>query len=334
MITTPCLLEEMAPGLLRVRLPLPGPPGHVNAWLIEDEEGWFLVDTGWGDSATRSLWDRLLAGRRVTRLLVTHAHPDHLGLAGSFCADWGVPLLMPRSEWQRARLLLLEEEPVLTALFIGLQRAAGAPAEHLRQMTAQGIAYRRIVAPLPPTFQAIADGDALCIGGRDWRVMVGAGHSIEMACLYDETRGLLISADHILPRISPHVGLHPTEPDGDPLAVFLSALRRFQSLPAGTRVLPSHGEPFIGLHERIVALLAHHEATLERLQAAMGPGMSGMEALLPMFGRHFEGRQLGFALAEALAHLNHLVAQDRCRRFVDDEGCWRYRSPSRSDAVP
>ncbi|MBP0445351.1 MBL fold metallo-hydrolase [Roseomonas sp. SSH11] len=321
-------VAEVAPGLLRVCLPLPGPPSHVNCWLIEDGAGWMLVDTGYGDEPTRTLWRQVFAtalgGRPVTRVLVTHFHPDHVGLAGWICAEWDAPLLMPRSEWQRARLLLAEDQAATTALFLALLERMGAPPEHLRWMAARGITYGQRVLPLPSTFQPIADGQALRIGGRDWRVLVGAGHSPEMACLHDPGADILLSADHILPRISPHVGVQPSEPSADPLGTFLGALARFRALPGNTLVLPSHGEPFHGLQARIDALLQHHHAALCGLRAAAGTGLTAAEALPLLFSRGFEGQQLNFALAEALAHLVHLTARGDLLRRTDAGAAWRF----------
>jgi glyoxylase-like metal-dependent hydrolase (beta-lactamase superfamily II) len=328
----PGAVVEVAPGLLRTCLPLPGPPSHVNCWLIEDGDGWLLVDTGRGDEPTRALWRGIFAnglgGRPVTRVLVTHFHPDHVGLAGWVCAEWGVPLLMPRSEWQRARLLLLEDEANLTAMFVGLQQQAGASASHLRWMSEAGTPYRSIVTPLPSTFQPIGEGQTLRIGGRPWQIRIGAGHSPEMACLFDPRGGVLISADHILPRISPHIGLQPSEPDADPLGVFLDALRRFRALPGDSLVLPSHGEPFRQLHERIDALLQHHEASLSRLMAGAGEGITAAEGMKHLFSRSFEGRQLSFAMAETLAHLAHLVAAGHLTRHLGTDAPWQFRTVS------
>jgi glyoxylase-like metal-dependent hydrolase (beta-lactamase superfamily II) len=324
----PGAVVEVAPGLLRTCLPLPGPPSHVNCWLIADGEGWLLVDTGRGDDPTRSLWREIFAtglrGRPITRVLVTHFHPDHVGLAGWICAEWGVPLLMPRSEWQRTRLLLLENEADLTTMFVGLQQRAGASAAHLRWMAEAGTPYRSIVAPLPRAFQPIGEDQTLRIGLRPWKVRIGAGHSPEMACLYDPGAGILISADHILPRISPYVGLQPSEPDADPLGVFLDALARFRALPGNCLVLPSHGEPFLALHERIDALLHHHEAGLSRLMAGASDGITAAEGMAHLFSRVFEGRQLTFALAETLAHLAHLVARDQLVRHLGPDEAWRF----------
>lgn len=320
----PGTVTEVAPGLLRVCLPLPGPPRQVNCWLIADGPGWLLVDAGRGDAATREVWQQVfetfLDGRPITRVLVTHFHPDHVGLAGWLCERWGAPLLMPRSEWQRTRLLLLEDEEAVLASFLALLREAGASAEFLRQMAREGSTYRQAVVRPPARFQPIAGGDVLRVGGRDWQVWIGAGHSPEMACLYAPEAGILISADHILPRISPHIGIQSSEPEADPLGVFLRDLSRFARLPPGLLVLPSHGEPFHGPHARIAALQAHHEAGLDLLAAAAGSGHRAWDLVEVLFRRQFEGRQLSFALLETLAHLRHLQARGRLAYSRGPEG--------------
>lgn len=330
----PGKVVEIAPGLLRACMPLPGPPSHVNCWLLEDGEGWLVVDTGRGDAATRGWWECIFAtnalgGRPVTRVLVTHFHPDHVGLAGWLCAEWNAPLLMPRSEWQRTRLLLAEDDALLLAGVLALLRRAGASASHLAWVAAEGLMYRGSVLPPPATYRPIAEGETLRIGGRDWQVRIGAGHAPEMACLHDPTAGILISADHILPRISPHVGIQANEPEHDPLGIYLRDLARFASLPHGTHVLPSHGEPFDGLHARILALQDHHATALHRLQAGLAPGWTAADAIPLLFGRRIEtGRQHSFALAESLAHLRHLAARGRITCELAADGAWRFAPSS------
>ncbi len=326
----PGTLVEVAPGLRRSSMPLlSGRPSHVNCWLIEDGAGWLLVDTGRGDAPTRELWRSIFAtgldGRPITRVLVTHFHPDHVGLAGWICAEWNAPLLMPRTEWQRTRLLLLDDDAALTAMIVDLLRRAGAEDGHLRWAAAAGVTYRQAVVPPPAQFRPIAEGETLHIGGRAWQVRIGAGHAPEMACLHNPATGILISADHILPRISPHIGIQPSEPEADPLGTYLAALTRFAALPRETLVLPSHGEPFEGLHARIEALQTHHRDSLQRLLEGCDTGRSAAELATLLFRRNLEGRQRSFALFETLAHLRHLEAIGQVGRELDADGAWRFR---------
>jgi glyoxylase-like metal-dependent hydrolase (beta-lactamase superfamily II) len=326
---------QVAPGLYRTSLPLPFPPRQVNAWLIEDGEGWLLVDTGHGTEATRALWEGIFAtalrGRPITRVLVTHFHPDHIGLAGWICARWKAPLLMPRSEWQRAWLLCMDDQQALVSQLVEFYRQAGSPQEHLDFLRARGMLYARTVSPLPRTFRVIGEGDVLQVGGREWRVMIGAGHAPEMACLWNAADRVLISADHVLPRITPNISVQPTEPEGDPLGVFLTALARFRVLPDSALVLPSHGEPFFGLHGRIDSLIAHHEERLALLLEAAGraggAGLTVYDALGPLFTRPLDHAALGFALSEALAHLHHLMARNQLMPILDAAGTLRFVKP-------
>lgn len=338
----PGAILEVAPGVLRTCLPLPGPPSNVNAWLLEDAEGWLLVDTGLDTPELRELWTGILAhpalgGRPVARVLVTHFHPDHVGLAGWICGRFGAPLLMPRSEWLKAWVLLADDEAALLEHFLDFHRGLGATPEQAEVLRARGFGFRRHVSPLPRHVLAIAEGQVLRIGGQDWQVLIGAGHAPEMACLWRPADGVLISADHILPRISPHVGVMATEPEGNPLGIFLEALVRFRGLPAGALVLPSHGEPFRGLHRRIDALLAHHAERLDVLRSAAAAEPDGLTAygtLGAMFGREMGPSQLGAAVAEALAHLSHLVARGELRRRRNAQGITRFHPAMPSAATP
>ena len=317
-IPGPGEIRMIQPGLLRARMPLPFPPGHVNIWFLEHEGGWLAVDTAIASMTTRELWDRLLAdpalnGRPLTALLVTHFHPDHIGLTGWLCARFGLLPTMTRIEWLMARALWYDSGPDMIAQQIGHYARAGCAPDYLSFVEARGALYQRAVGELPRGFHCIRDGEPTRIGGAEWRVITGRGHAPDMACLYSAERGVLISADQILPRISPYIGLHPGEPQADPLGDFLASNERFRSLPEDTLVLPSHGEPFRTLHARLDALAAHHAARLEDLVAACrGEPATAFEAAQAVFPRAAaENGQVGFAVGEALAHLRRLERQGR-----------------------
>lgn len=317
------------PGLLWVRMPLDGPPWHVNCWLLEDGDGWMLVDTGISRPATRMLWETIFAtalgDRPVTRVLITHFHADHIGLAGWVCDRFGAPLLMARSEYLQARVLLLEAPSTLIGHQVALGEAAGAPADYLRHLLGRKPFYRPDVVPLPHRHLAVRAGQRIMIGGREWAVHVGQGHAPEMLLLHDAAAGVLIAADQVLPRISPYVGIFPGEPDADPLGDFLDANRRLLALPEGTLVLPSHGDPFFGLHARIHTLATHHAERLALLEAACVTPRTAHEAARLMFARDFELDQVMFVIGEGLAHLNWLLARGRIERHRASDGRDRYR---------
>ncbi|MFT8243998.1 MBL fold metallo-hydrolase [Roseomonas sp. BN140053] len=314
----PGTAAELLPGLRWARMPLPFPPRHVNLWFLRDGEGWLAVDAGASTADATALWEQLAAteldGLPVTRLLVTHFHPDHVGLAGWVCERWGAPLLMPRTEYLLARFLRLDTDAGMTAHQVDFARRAGCPEDYLAFLANRGPLFARAVVPVPRAFTRIAGGDTLRIGGRDWRVLTGGGHAPEMACLHCPELGMLISADQILPRITPYVGVGATEPLADPLADFLRSNDRLRAIPPETLVLPSHGEPFTGLHERIGSIAAHHAERLDTLAAGCTAPRTLFEATAILFPRVLEPGPLGFALGETLAHLNRLVVDGRLRR--------------------
>lgn len=316
-------VSEVAPGLLRVRVPLPFPPSEVNAWLLAGLDGWTLIDSGIDDAPTRALFTRVLAdpllgGRPVARLLVTHFHPDHVGLAGWLHARTGADIHMSRVEWMQARLLLNEDPAEVVPQLVAHNRLCGAPEPFLDVVERRGMLYPKWVGPLPRRYMRVREGDALTLAGSTWQVMIGEGHAPEMICLYSAERGLLIAADQILGRISPHIGGHPSDPLADPLGTFLRSLGQFEALPEDTLVLPSHSDPFHGLHTRVAALRAHHEDRLERLMDFCTEPRTVMDTLEVLF-RPLPLEQIGFGLSEALAHLQHLVLRGELGHGMDAE---------------
>jgi glyoxylase-like metal-dependent hydrolase (beta-lactamase superfamily II) len=275
------------------------------------------VDTGVAGRPTREIWERMLAqpalgGRPLTALLVTHFHPDHIGLTGWLCARFGLLPTTTRVEWLMARALWYDSGPDMMAQQIAHYARAGCPADFLASVESRGPLYQRAVAELPRSLRSIRDGGTLRIGGEEWRVATGQGHAPDMATLFSAERGVLISADQILPRISPYVGLHPGEPEADPLGDFLAANERFRALPEDTLVLPSHGEPFRTLHARLDSLKQHHAMRLDALADACREPATAYEAALVLFPRAAaETSQIGFAVGETLAHLRRLERQGR-----------------------
>lgn len=323
-------LSEIVPGLLRVRVPLPFPPTDVSAWLLEDGAGWTLIDSGVDSPATRAQFEAVLAhpmlqGRPVTRLLVTHFHPDHIGLAGWLHDRTGAPIHMSRVEWLHARLILADPPERGLEAYLAQYAASDAPAEFLAHLQRRGLLYRRWVGPLPYSYHAVREGDVLSLAGTQWRVIIGEGHAPEMICLYSAARRILIAADQILPRITPHIGIHPADSDADPLGAYLGCLARFEGLAPDTLVLPSHGEPFTGLAERLGSLRAHHEERLQRLRDYCAEPRTVMETTSVLF-RQLAPEQVGFGLSEALAHLRYLVRRGDMEE-IDGE-VWRFRTLS------
>lgn len=321
-------MVEMAPGLKGMRLPLPFALDHVNLWLLSDGDGWTLIDTGIDDRPTRAFWterlDRILDGRPLKRLIATHFHPDHMGLAGWLCDRTDAKLWTTRTEWLTARALVHDTGDGFVEAGRRFDHAAGLDAERVDERARRGNVYRtRAIAPTP-SYVRVGEGDDLVIDGEPWRIMIGRGHAPEMICLYSAARDLLIATDQVLQKISPNIGVWPSEPDADPLSDYIDSLEPFRDLPETTLVLPSHGQPFYGLHARIDQLIEHHRDRLERAIEAASGGRTAVEIMPALFDRELDAHQLSFALGEAVAHLNHLVMKGILVRTADAAGVHRY----------
>lgn len=302
-------------------MPLPFALDHINLWLIEDGDGMAAVDTGIALDTVKSAWQSVLAGRQLTRQIVTHFHPDHLGLAAWLETTHGAPLAMTPTEYLTAQAIAAGLPPFDIDSLVMLFRRHGLDETRAAAIRARGNAYRRGVPQIPATFVPLYDGDTLHLGAHDWRVIVGRGHSPEHACLYCERLGLLIAGDMLLPRISSNVASYASTPAHDTLRQYLDALARLAELPADTLVLPAHGLPFRGIRARVEELHAHHAARCDELCAAcaQAPRAAG-ELLEVLFGRMLDDpHQVLFAMSEAIAHLNHLVADGRLRRIVEGD---------------
>ena len=323
--------REIAPGVLWLRMPLPFALNHVNLWLLAEADGYTLVDCGYGDAPTRAIWQRhfvtTLADKAIRRIVATHCHPDHLGNAAWLAAHFGSPVAMSQSEYLAAHAMIGQHAGYGQADVRALFARHGMGAEHLAALAARGNQYHRGVPEAPHAFTRLIDGDTLAIGGRDWRVVSGYGHSPEHASLAAAEAELLVAGDMLLPRISTNVAVWPGEPDADPVARFLASLTAFETLPADTLVLPSHGPPFRGISARVARLRTHHAERLAELRDALRDARAPRSAhdVIPvLFRRELDLQQRFFAMGEAIAHLNHLWRTGAAERCVANDGAIRY----------
>lgn len=317
--------REVAPGVYWLRMPLPFQLNHINLWLLDDGDGWTVVDTGIARDEVKAAW-RMLAethfstDKPLKRIIVTHYHPDHVGLAGWMCEQFGVALWMPLTEWSFAKMFSLDTGQAKRDDFTAFYRGAGFDEEMTKEVNGRIGRYPHVVSPIPNSFIRIAEGDDISIGGRKWRVIIGTGHAPEHACLYCGDAKILISGDQVLPRISPNVSVWPQEPTANPLALFLASLDKFRHLPEDTLVLPSHDWPFYGLLGRLDDLVQHHDERLEKSWQACAQSATGVDVLKALFDREFDAHQLFFAIGEALAHVHHLEASGRVSRDIQQSG--------------
>lgn len=330
---------QVAPGVKWLRLGLPFALDHINLWLLRDRldgrDGWTVVDTGIDHACSRADWQQVfdaeLDGLPVLRVIVTHMHPDHVGLAHWLCERWSeggreCRLWMSAADYQAARYACQVVNSFggerLARYFFSHGMHDPADLEQVRQRKNY---YSGLVPALPPSFARLLDGMTLTIGGSSWRCIAGYGHAPEHMALYCEALNLLISGDMVLPRISTNVSVYEMEPEADSLTLFLDSIDRFRPLPADVLVLPSHGKPFTGLHTRIAQLHQHHRDRLEEVMAAaQDHPVSAYDVLPVLFRRPLDLHQTTFALGEAVAHLHRLWFAGRLRRERDPQGVWRF----------
>jgi glyoxylase-like metal-dependent hydrolase (beta-lactamase superfamily II) len=328
----PGTIKQVAPGVHWVRMPLPFALQWINLWLIEDGDGFALVDTGVATEQTREHWRQIftegLGGKPITKLICTHMHPDHIGLAGWITRKFNAPLLISRLEYVTCRMLVADTGREAPEDGVRFYRAAGWGEDALDSYRIRFGGFGKAVSRMPDSFVRLSDGDTITLGGRPWRIITGNGHSPEHVCLFQPDLNLLISGDQVLPRISSNVSVFPTEPDADPLADWLSSCAKLKNaLPADCLVLPAHNEPFIGLHDRLTHLIASHERGLARLMKRLTESDRRVVDLFgAMFARQIGPDLLGMATGETLAHLNCLLARGHAVKTMSPEGVALYRA--------
>lgn len=311
------------------RMPMPLSLNHINVYLLEDDDGWYLVDTGLSTEDTRALWKKIaeqhFGDKPVKGIICTHFHYDHAGLAGWLMEHFNAPLYMSHGEYFTMRTLASNRENVGTDLQKGFYRKAGMPMETIDKMF-HACRKDPFMKDYPPSFRRLREGDVISIKGKGWRVVIGEGHSPEHVCLYNEADGLLIAGDQLLPEISSNVLVHDIEPDANPLALWIASLNRLLQLKASTTVLPSHGPVFRNPHIRINQLLQHHERQCEliRSKAQIYQQFTAYDALRWMFDRKLSPVEVMLAQGEALAHLAWLRSNNDFKIETADDGVDRY----------
>ena len=316
----------VAPGIKWLRMPLPFRLDHINLYLLEGSDGWTVVDAGIGLARTRELWqgvlDAELGGRPITRVFVTHFHPDHMGNAHWLTGHCGVDLWCSQGEWLMAQLAWRIGEADERLAYYRRNGVSGAQLEVLR---ARRDHYVKVVPSVAPAFYGVRDGDAIAVGAHEWEVLTVFGHSPEQAILHSRDARVLISGDQVLPKITTNVSVWPDQPLGNPLRLYLDSLGRFREVPDDTLVLPAHGLPFRGLQGRLAHLRHHHDERLARTLDALAEPRTGAEVLPALFTRDLDSHQFGFAFGETLAHLHHLEWQGKARRLVGADGAHRFQ---------
>ena len=325
-------LIEVAPGVMWLRLPLPYRLDHVNIYLIADGDGWATIDTGLGTDDCRSAWEAALAGplagQKLTRMIVTHYHPDHVGLAGWLAERFGLPLSMPRPEYLYSLALQYAPGDLGAEMHRPFYLRHGLAPEITELVLSRGHEYLHRTTGVPTTYHRIQHGDVMQIGKKRFNILTGGGHALEQAMLHQPEERLFFAADQVIARISPNVSVHAMEPDLDALGIYLTSLRALrETVPADVLVLPGHGLPFYGLHTRIDELIKHHGLRCGEIAVACRNRALSVAEILPfVFQRELDEHQTSFAFGEVLAHVNHMLGRGELALETDAGGTDRYRS--------
>jgi len=321
---------EVAPSILWMRLPLPMRLDHVNVFALDEGDSWTIVDTGFDTKSSREVWNLLLKGplkgKPVRRVIVTHYHPDHIGLAGWFQSEHGAELVTTRTSWLMARMLVLDEQMVATPESLMFYKRAGLSSElYEEKKKERPFNFSDVVSPLPQGYTRIKEGDSIVCAGRTWRIRIGNGHAPEHATLWSE--GIVLGGDQLLPSISPNLGVYANEPEADPVSEWLETCQRLKAYASSDQlILPGHKLPFTGLPTRIEQLSENHYSVLERLTVYLQKPSVASECFLPLFKREISGSEYGMALAETIAHLNHLYLVKKISRRIRSDGAHEYRA--------
>ena len=310
---------EVAPGILWLRMPLPFVLNHVNLWLIKDGNGWSVIDTGVTWNKARELWREWLKKYPLTRQIVTHYHPDHVGLSGWLEQETGASLSITQGKYLCGLALANDMRSYSIGAMVKLFRRHGLDDDRLNALKQRGNVYKKGFPLIPSTYRRIFDNDMITIGEHEWKVIVGYGHAPEHASFHCKERNVLISGDMLLPSISTNIPVKAANPYGNPLKDFLTSLRRYPDLPEDTLVLPSHGRPFIGIHLRVNQLEKHHQKRCEVLLDACSVPKTACDILPVLFERDIvDTHQCMFAMGESIAHMNYLEEQKKLVRIEGD----------------
>ncbi len=315
----------VADGIQWLRMPLPFALDHINLWLVEDDDGWAVVDSGIHSRTSKKVWRNTIAdvmgGKPINHVVVTHLHPDHVGCAGWLTDEFDIDLWMTRDEYLLCRVLVADTGRTAPEEGTSFYHAAGFPAEAMHRYEEMFGMFGKFVAPLPEAYKRLKQGDRLTFAGHTWEVLVGRGHSPEHACFLDAERNLFVSGDQLLPTISSNVSVYPTEPKANPLKDWLDSLRTLKALlPNDVLVLPAHGKPFRGAHERLDALIEEHVVGLEKLLEYCKEPRRAIDAFPALFRSRITDSKLMMATGESLAHLNYLIDDGSLLSETDNDG--------------
>ena len=303
---------------------------HVNVYVIDEGDSWTIIDTGFWSKKTQSIWsdikEKWFSDKPIDKVIVTHHHPDHVGLAGWFQTEFKADLWMSRTAWLMARMLRLDYQKLPTEETINFWRRAGMDDLILNERaTGKPFNFGDSVHEMPLGFRRIIDGEKIILGNRSWIVRVGNGHAPEHLTLWCEDEPIVIAGDQIISSISPNLGVYATEPDADPVQEWLTSCEAFLPFSNDKQlVLPGHKLPFYGLPHRLKQLIENHHSALKRLVAFLKEPQTAVDCFPVLFNRKISDNEYGLALVEAVAHLNHLYRKKIVKRELNSKGAYVY----------
>lgn len=319
---------QIAPGLQWVRKSLPFALNHINCWLLEGDDGLTIVDAGINSPDSRSEWQQIIAShdKPLKRVVCTHMHPDHVGLAGWLMREYDTEFMMSRSEFLMCRMLVSDTGRDAPQDGLRFYRSAGFAQDELENYGKRFGGFGSMVYQLPDSYIRLQDGETLRLAGDDWKLIATGGHSPEHISLYCAERNVLISGDQLLPGITSNVSVWPTEPDANPMKEWLDGCRYLMSvIPADCLVLPSHGKVFLGAHERLQYIIDMHLHGLEQITEKLQQPAKVTDLFEILFrSRIDEGNRI-MAVGEAVANLNYLLAENTISREMQADGTALYQ---------
>ncbi len=320
---------EVAEGIHWIRLPLPMKLDHVNIYALEDGDGWTVIDAGMNSRKGRALWEALMAGplkgRPIKRVILTHHHPDHVGMAGWLQSEHGAELWTTRTAWLFARMLTLDVQEVWPEETLAFYRSAGMDrAFYEKRRAERPFNFADVVAPMPLGFKRLDEGDSVQIGARAFTVRLGQGHAPDHITLWADD--VVLAGDQVIASISSNLGVYATEPEADPVGAWLESCERLKPFARAQHlVLPGHKLPFTGLKTRLTQLIHNHHTALERLTEYLDEPRTAAECFAPLFKRRIGEGEYGLALVEAVGHLNHLHQIGAASRERRPDGAFLWR---------
>ena len=314
-------------GVYWVKLLLPSMISHVNVYILDDIDGITIIDTGLFCNSCIDHWRNILRNdfnsKYINRVIVTHHHPDHMGLMGWFKKNFNTEIWTSRSSWLTGRMLTLENKTVVSQEDLSFWLSAGMPSTFIeKKRLEKPFNFGDFVKKIPLGYRRVIEDEVLIIGNKKWFVKLTDGHAPEQLILYCPELKIFISSDQILPGISPNISVYPTEPNANPLAEYFESCEKlFKIKDLDYLVLPGHNLPFYGLNSRIKQLVDHHETALKRIEEYINKNPKSAFDIFPvLYKRKINESEMVLALGEAVAHLNYLLNYGIIRREVSDEG--------------